>query len=251
MKLVIWAASAAIAALTLASALLNGWGWMETAIIMVVLAISSEVLGAVFALFLATTSSGEWARRFTLALLLIGCMAFNGWSGFRAMDMLNLHDVAEHRPVADVERDLGRITGRLSTMEAVDLSVIDSVKAAQRTLAFDGFYSGVIDGLPGPATSAALAAAGVSYRADRARLEAEFGTARDAASTEQFANAIHTVVVLLIEAMKGLGLWAIGVHKAGARLPTNVTDIKPYLRNGKLVSRHQRARRGAIGSKAA
>lgn len=257
MRYAIWAATAAIVVLTIVSAGLNGWAWLTISFALVALAVSSEVLGAVFAMFLAKTTGREKGRRLVLAALLAGCVAFNGWSGTRAMGSLMHVETADHRPVADIERDLGRAVAALDVVENIDLADPASVKAAQTALVRTGHYTGSVDGLPGTGTTAALAAAGKDYRAERDRAERELGDARKASRTELVETTRHALLIVLIEAIKALGLWAIGVHAAGGgRRPVedaddapNVVPIRPYLRNGRLVTGHTRRPRGSYGSR--
>lgn len=194
-----WLSGAAIWALAAASATLNAWGWMMSAtglvaFVLVVLVISSEVLGIRMAIAVERSAqSKSWARVAVLVILLAGVSVFNAYSGKRA-----LHQV-------EVERSAPYLAAAASRAEAQQrLDRIEADIAA-------------VPALPANVPAARLAAYQEARNAELARLEPQRGAARAAlealpaakAPAEPLDPIVLILVVSLIEALKVLGLWAI------------------------------------------
>lgn len=199
-----WLSGAAIWAIVAASAALNAYGWMQSAagivaVLLVVLVISSEVLGVRLAMAIETIAADKrWGRLAVASALMIGVVAFDAYSGKRALALIEAERLAPYQ-AAQATR----------TAAQADLAKIEAALAA-------------IPALPANAPAQRLAAYQATRTAELARLEPQRAAAQarlDAlpvveAPAPPIAAEVMLAIVLLIEALKALGLWAItGGHR--------------------------------------
>lgn len=211
-----WLSGAAIWGLTIASGALNIWGWVETANgsyllggILSAAVISSEVLGV----RLAQRVEAAWRDwpRFTLAMgLLGGVVAFNAYSGHRALDMVESDRVQPYRE-AKAARD--EATARLRSVETqiAALPQADASTLSGRIAELRGLRSDDVARLE-PQRIAA-----------QRRLDAL--PALPAEPAAPMAPLVSWLIVALIEATKAFGLFAVNARKA--RAASNVVSLNP------------------------
>lgn len=209
-----WLSGAAVWAVTAASATLNAWGWMTSTaglglvtLVLVVLAISSEVLGVRFALRIeAALASGALSKVGVAGVLMCGAVAFNCYSGHRALEMVEQARSAPYRAYeaarADAQARLDEIKAELAAIP----SLPDNVPASRLR----------------------------EYRATRdaelARLQpqrAEAEAALDAiaiveAPPPSIPSGAKWAILILVEALKALALWAVSDAKPKRARPAEV-----------------------------
>lgn len=206
-----WLTGVAIWALIAASATLNAWGWAQTpgliSAVLVVLAISAEVLGA--RLFLHAERSPSWRGKLVLFVLAVGCVGFNAASGHRAMgaaETIRVRPMIEAAASKEATR-VAQIDAEIAALEAK----IDATPRCDLTR-------------PGPQYQAACSSA---YQAQIAplrtrisdlRVKSEAETAR--AETNSLPSWALWAIVTLIEALKAATFWALGMQAADRRAET-------------------------------
>lgn len=212
-----WLSGGAIWAITAASAALNAFGWMQSAagvvaVLLVVLVISSEILGVRLAMAIETIAADKrWGRLAVASALMIGVVAFNAYSGKRALALIEAERLAPYQ-AAQATR----------TAVQADLAKIEAALAA-------------IPALPANAPAQRLAAYQATRTAELARLEPQRAAAQarlDAlpvveAPAPPIAAEVMLVIVLLIEALKALGLWAINGSHRPAPAPAQAISANP------------------------
>lgn len=195
----VFVAAAAIWAITLASGLLNAWGWSVSAaglvaLVLVVLVIGSEALG----ITLALATERAWSERarvraIVAGVLLIAVSAFNAYSGHRALTMVEAERAAPY---------MAAQTARMAAQAEVNR--IEAAIAA-------------VPELPANVPAARLRAYQEARNAELVRLEPQRATAQqrlEALPVVQppppgINSAVMKMIVLLIEALKVFGLWAV------------------------------------------
>jgi len=128
-----WLSGAAVWAITAASSALGAWGWSVTAtgmvsVVLVTLAISSEVLGVRLALRIEDAVRAKaWARVAVLALLMIGVVGMNAYSGKRALHMIETDRAAPYVAAeavrAEAAREVARIEAEIAAIPALPANV--------------------------------------------------------------------------------------------------------------------------------
>ena len=209
-----WAATAAVAVVVAASGLFNAWAWSQATdglarVVTVALAASSEVLGACLLMRLAAAARTGSSMRLALGVpLLAGVIAFNGWSGHRAFELVEAERSAPARAVAQAEAAITKAEAALASIPAVPL-----IDQAGRPI--------------GPARTAELGAqrAAEIARLERRRAEAEAARAAlplppASAAIEPTNPATLWAVVALLEALKAAGLFVIGAGQPAERRQT-------------------------------
>lgn len=128
-----WLSGAAIWGLTIASGALNVWGWVETAggafmlaAILSAAVVASEVLGVRLALRVEA-AVGDWPRFWLAIALLGGVVAFNAFSGHRALEMVEAHRVAPYEAAlanrSEAETRLRAVEAQIAGLPAVGADV--------------------------------------------------------------------------------------------------------------------------------
>jgi hypothetical protein len=191
----------AIWAVAAASGALNAWGWSETATglvaaLLVVLSLACEVLGVRLAS--VVEAQGRGTRQWVGLALLAGVVAFNAYSGHRALERVE-QDRGEPRRLYLVQA--GRLDAEVARLEAEVAAVppLPRNVPAVRVRA----YREVRD--------AELTRLRPLVEAARARRD---GLVEVAAPPEGIPDGGRWAIVLLAEALKALGLWAIGAGHA-------------------------------------
>ncbi len=214
-----WLTGVAIWALIAASATLNAWGWAQTpgviSAVLVVLAISAEILGA--RLFLHAEHSPALRGRTVLFVLAVGCVGFNAVSGHRAMQ------AAESQRVAPlVEAANAAATARTTRIEAEIAAATAEIAATPRCdLA-----------KPGPQYQAACSAAYLAQvQPIRARIDALTASLDVKAPPIEGAGTLPDwllwSIVVLIEALKALTFWGLSLQAAQRTTPVDAeADIE-------------------------
>jgi hypothetical protein len=210
-----WLSGGAIWALTAASAALNAWGWAMTAtglvaIVLVTLALSSEVLGVRLALLIeAAAGRAAWAKVAVASVLMLGVIGWNVFSGHRALDM--------------VERQRARPHGEAQAARDEAQARLDRIDAALAE----------IPALPANVPAARLREYRDARDAELARLEPQREMAEAALaalpSIEAPPPAIPAeakwAILALIEALKALALWAVADRRA--RIKPALVQLNP------------------------
>lgn len=200
-----WLTASAIWALVTASATLNAWGWAQTpgliAGVLVVLAISAEILGA--RLFLHAERSPAARGRIVLFLLAAGCVAFNAVSGHRAFSAAESRRLA---PAIAAARDAESVR-----IQSIRADIFAAQAEIDRTPRCDLSR-------PGPqyqaACSAAWLAAVQPARARIAALTAALDAPqREPELPESLPNWLLWSIVALIEALKSATFWGLGMQR--------------------------------------
>lgn len=204
-----WLSASAIWAITGASALLNAWGWMQSAaglaaILLVVLAISAEVLGVRLAISIEALADRKQRARLAVAVaLMIGVVGFNAYSGKRALALIEQERLA---PYAQAQAKRAEA--------ASDVAAVKAAIAAVPTL-------------PANVPASRLEAYRAARDSELARLQPQLGAAQAklealpavTAPAPPIDPAVMFAVVVLIEALKALGLWALGSAPKAPAVP--------------------------------
>jgi hypothetical protein len=208
-----WLSGGAIWAITAASAILNAWGWQQSATglvagLLVTLVISSEILGVRLAMAVeAIARDRRWGRMAVTVALLAGVVAFNAYSGKAALHLVEAERLAPYQAAqaerAKVQADVTRIEAAIAAVPALPANA-----PATRLAAYQS------------ARSAELARLEPQRSAAQARLDALPSVE---APAPPIAAEVLLGIVLLIEALKVAGLWAIagGHSPAPAQPATN------------------------------
>lgn len=209
------AAGAAIWAIALASGLLNAWGWQASAaglvaLVLVTLVAGSEVLGITLALAIEkAVGLKAWARVAVAGVLLIGVAGFNGYSGYRALTMI------------EAERAAPYLTAQAVRVEAQ--AEVDRIEAA----------IAAVPVLPANVPAARLRAYQEARNAELARLEPQRAAAEARLASLPTVEApppaikawVMKLIMILIEALKVFGLWAVaGGHAPKAQALGNAAS---------------------------
>lgn len=207
-----WLTGSAIWSLVAASATLNAWGWSQTpgliSGVLVVLAVSAEILGA--RLFLHAERSPALRGRIVLFVLAAGCVGFNSVSGHRAIVAAEAQRVA---PLVEAEKSAA--AERKSRIETEIAEAKNEIAATPRCDLTR----------PGPQYQAACGAAYLAQiepiRARIAQLSANLDApAAPIHSAETLPEWLVWAVVALIEALKALTFW-------GLALPARQKPVEP------------------------
>lgn len=211
-----WLSGGAIWAITAASAALGAWGWSVTAtglvaVVLVTLAISSEVLGVRLALRIEDAVTAKaWPRVAVLALLMIGVVGMNAYSGKRALHMIETERAAPY-VAAEAQR----------TEAAREVARIEAEIAAIPTL-------------PANVSGQRLAAYRDARNAELARLEPQRAAAIARykalpvieAPPQKIPAHVMLAMLVLIEALKALGPWCLAEVRRPAPVPAGgIVDI--------------------------
>ncbi len=217
-----WASMLAVAVVVAASGLFNAWAWAAAVdgparFVIVALVVACEILGAVLLMRLAGAfRSGAWARLALGVPLLVGVIAFNAWSGHRGFELVEAARLAPIRAAASAQADIDRVEAALAAIPAIPLS-----DEAGRPI--------------GPARTAEL---GAQRAAEIARLErrrAEAVVAKAALPPPPASAGIAAAnpatlwgIVILIEAIKAVGLFVIGAGQPASRsTPASLIPMTP------------------------
>lgn len=216
-----WLSGGAIWAITAASAALNAFGWMQSAagvvaVLLITLVISSEVLGVRLAMAIeAIARDRRWGRLAVASVLLIAVVAFNAYSGKRALTMIEAERQAPYLAAqaarSTAQADVARIEAAIAAVPALPANV-----PAQRLAAYQS------------ARAAELARLEPQRTAAQARLDALPSVE---APAPPIAAEVLLGIVLLIEALKVLGLWAIaGGHAPAPAVASSVNPARDLAR---------------------
>jgi hypothetical protein len=197
------AAGFAIWAIAAASGLLNAWGWWASAaglvaVVLVTLVLASEILGITLALAIEhSVSRKAWARVVVAGVLLIGVSLFNAYSGHRALTMI------------ETERAAPYLAAQAARVEAqAEVNRIEAAIAA-------------VPVLPANVPAARLRAYQETRNAELARLEPQRAAAHQRLASLPTVEApppatppiVLKAIVVLIEALKVAGLWAVSQQR--------------------------------------
>lgn len=221
-----WLSAGTLWVLAGASATLNAWGWSQNpsmvAIVLVALAIASEVLGLRYAEHAQEAfESRRWPQLLACGLILAGVVGFNAYSGHRAFELVEAQRLAPYSQAVreldaliavrtDAQAQIAAIEAKIpAPMTSEQMATMPAVRIAAAQAARDVELARLMPQLH--AAQAALAALGQPV----------------AAPTEpppaMPSDTIWAIVVLL-EALKALGMWAIGASRKPAA-PTAAPQI--------------------------
>lgn len=236
-----WLTGGAIWALAIASAALNVWGWMATssgliALVLAALVLSAEVLGLRLAEHAAARAAEKaWLRLAVAVALFFGVVAFNAVSGHRA---LSHYETLAAAPAIEVQ----------VAREAAEADV------ARLEAAIAG-----IPALRGDIPRTRLVELRAARDAELARLEPQVAAARAKlaalpAATQPPQQIGHTAIllmVLLIEALKALGLFATSRRAPAPQAPAKIDAAGASTPASELARKRWRLVQEAKAAKAA
>lgn len=170
-----------------ASTLLNAWGWLQStagliAGVVVALVIAAEILGATLLQQIMRSMEAKNIVRSALATaLFVGCVAFNAYSGHRAVEMIELARVAPEHAKTEADALIAERQRRLDAVPPVRLT----------------------DDQGRPIGPQRLAILQQQREADLERLTAELSAA------QKERGAIETTIASSVPAMDGRHMWGL------------------------------------------
>lgn len=227
----------ALWALMLASAALNAWGWSVAvppllALVLIALVLASEVMGMSLAHRVASLFANRSAapvRFATAAALFAGVVAFNAFSGHRALDEVEAQRLEPFQAKQSTYQAAVDRVDRLRREHEAARMAVASIPA--------NIPGSRIDILQRPHWETMRRLEPALFEA-----ETELRALREPGQPPvPIGGGAMLAIVLLIEALKALGLWAIGSGKTDAilKMPDTITGkalVERLLAAGQISS---------------
>lgn len=218
-----WLTATALWTVIVAWGGLGVWGWLQTAegpaaFILVALAVAAQIIAA--RMLIHAGGAGHWTRALACLALGLGCLAFTGLSGKRALDMVEARRLA---PIAAAQAKHEAAAASLAKIEAqfpapVLMSANVPAERVERLTAL--------------------------RTAELARLEPELQAAKAAMEAAPMPPPALPVlpgwlgwaIVALIEALEFAGFWAIGAGRSGKPTQSGSLQVDPSEAGRRLVA---------------
>ena len=233
-----WLSAGTLWILAAASATLNAWGWSQNpsmvVIVLVALAVASEVLGLRYAEHAQEAfESRRWPQLLACGAILVGVVGFNAYSGHRAFELVEARRLAPYTQIvrerealiaarAEAQAQIAAIEAKIpAPMAPEQMATMPAVRIEAAQAARNVELARLMPELQ--AAQAALAALGQPVAAPNEPPPA------------MPSDTIWSIVVLL-EALKALGMWAIGANrKPAAPIAAPQLDLEEIRKQGNPV----------------
>lgn len=211
-----WLTGGAIWSIAAASGALNAWGWWTTssglvAGLLVTLALAAEILGVRLA-FAVDRAAREPGPRFFLALpLFLGVVAFNAYSGHRALVAV---DAAQRAPA---EASAAEHAGLQRDLDAIDAAIAAAPRVPEN-----------VHFRRAQAYAAARAEELARLDARRDRVQRRLAALRDVRpAPAPLDDGVVWAIVALVEGLKAFGLFAVSRRAVTPQRAPAPTPARP------------------------